>query len=70
MPTILVVGFLVGAGAVHLQTGRSIFHWGARICIVLDASLICAYRITLRAAAAWWQRLPRVIAEVRLEVVR
>jgi hypothetical protein len=66
---LLITAFLI-AGVIHLRTGRSVFFWTAKGCIVVDAVLICAGREIKKAAIAWWKQLPSVIAEVRMEVVR
>ena len=70
MITALVVTVFLIAGLIHLLTGHSVLFWVAKGCIVIDAAFICAGRELKKAAIAWWQELPTVIAEVRAEVVR
>ena len=68
MTILLVSGALIALGVLHLKTGRSPFHWAARLCIVLDAALICGWRSTAAACMCWWNDMPATIREVRREV--
>ena len=68
MTILLVSGSLLALGVLHLKTGRSPFHWAARLCIVLDAALICGWRATAAACFAWWNDMPATIGEVRRDV--
>ena len=68
MTLLLATGIFLIGGLVHITTGRSPFHWIARLCIVLDAALICGWRVTEAACCMWWNDMPGVVGEVRREV--
>ena len=70
MTILLVSGSLLALGVLHLKTGRSPFHWAARLCIVADAALICGWRATAAACATWWRNMPATIGEVRRDVTQ
>jgi len=70
MITTGIIGAVLLAGLLHLETGISPLGWGARALLWLDAALICAWRCGNRAAREWWRRLPSVLAEVKAEVGR
>ena len=65
----MVIGILVVlmfvALAVYFATGRSIFFWGAKGCIWVDAALICAGDVASQTVAKWIDRLPETVQEVQ-----
>jgi len=66
--TVAFALIFIVSGSVYFSTGRSVFHWAARLFIVIDAALICALRVASRAAVEWWRGMPGAIAEVKSEV--